>query len=515
MDWRPTLVVQHVNDTVKFKRLLYLIHRWFGILMCLMIFLWFASGIVMMYVEYPQLTERERVQALSPLVLDTIEVDVSSLTERITPDQVITSFSVSSHLERPAFHAQFNNGTSLMLFADTGDDVAQTTRQTAEQAARIFARNTGLGDNARYLKTVEMDQWTVYGGFANHRPLHQVALDNPENTIVYLSNATGQIVRDTHGWERGWNWVGSTIHWIYPMQLRRYPSVWADVVIVVSSLGIIAVVSGTVVGFMRLRTKRRYKNGSVTPYQGIQKWHHLMGLAFTVFVTTFVVSGLFSMNPLGIFDDKSSPAPQIIRYEGGPLHLEGFQDALEAMPSYPGGLNDLKELSWHRINDAGVLVAHTNAGRTVVNMTTDELAARIKETVPLLLPDHAMVQLEKLERFDNYYYSTHNRYRPLPAYRARFDDEETTWYYINASTGEILFRSTATKRMERWLYNGLHSLDFQVLLAHRPLWDILVLILSVAGIALSYTSIVIAWRRLQRTRFTKASRGTSFQVSKS
>ena len=161
---------------MKFKRLLYLIHRWFGILMCLIIFLWFASGIVMMYVEYPQLTERERVQALSPLDLDTIEVDVSSLTERITPDQVITSFSVSSHLERPAFHAQFNNGTSLMLFADTGDDVAQTTRQTAEQAARIFARNTGLGDNARYLKTVEMDQWTVYGGFANHRPLHQVCL---------------------------------------------------------------------------------------------------------------------------------------------------------------------------------------------------------------------------------------------------------------------------------------------------------------------------------------------------
>ena len=160
------------------------------------------------------------------------------------------------------------------------------------------------------------------------------------------------------------------------------------------------------------------------------------------------------------------------------------------MPLYPGDLNDLKELSWHRINDAGVLVAHTNAGRTVVNMTNDQLAARIKETVPLLLPEHALDQLEKLERFDNYYYSTHNRFRPLPAYRAKFDDEETTWYYITASTGEILFRSTATKRMERWLYNGLHSLDFQVLLANRPLWDIVVIILSLAGIALSYTSLV-------------------------
>ena len=48
-----------------FKRYLFLFHRWFGIAMCLLIALWFASGVIMMYVEYPELTEEERLAMLS------------------------------------------------------------------------------------------------------------------------------------------------------------------------------------------------------------------------------------------------------------------------------------------------------------------------------------------------------------------------------------------------------------------------------------------------------------------
>ena len=47
--------------------------------MCLVFFLWFASGIVMMYVEYPMLTEQERIRSLSPLEIDAIESEVSAL----------------------------------------------------------------------------------------------------------------------------------------------------------------------------------------------------------------------------------------------------------------------------------------------------------------------------------------------------------------------------------------------------------------------------------------------------
>lgn len=505
----PPRIVHRFAETVKAKRVLYLTHRWFGVLMCLVFFLWFASGIVMMYVEYPQLTRQERVQSLSPLPVDEIQVDLPE--ELMNSDGRITEVSIYSHLERPVYLVQFDDQTSSAYFADTGDSIPQTTEITAEQAARIFAGNAGLGEGASYVKALHMDQWTVYGGFTSHRPLHQVALDNPQGTILYISDSTGQVVRDTHAWERAWNWVGSTIHWIYPMQLRKYPGTWANVVIVISMLGIVAVVTGTVVGFLRLRTAKRYKNGSVTPYQGMQKWHHLLGLAFTLFVTTFVVSGLFSMNPFGIFDDESSPAPQISRYKGGALRLEGLRSALDSIPEE---MADIKELSWHQINGAGVLVAHSNAGRRAINLSSEELEAKILESVPLLVPAHPEFQLDELDEFDNYYYSTHNRYRPLPAYRVRFSDEERTWYYIDAETGEILFRSTAINRVERWLYNGLHSLDFQFLFANRPLWDIVVIVLSLAGIVFSYTAVVIGWRRLKRTKVRGNRKTRALQVTR-
>jgi len=41
----------------KAKRFLYLFHRWLGVGLCLWFALLFVSGVIMMYVEYPELTE--------------------------------------------------------------------------------------------------------------------------------------------------------------------------------------------------------------------------------------------------------------------------------------------------------------------------------------------------------------------------------------------------------------------------------------------------------------------------
>lgn len=46
------------------KRYLYLWHRWLGIGCCLLMVLWFVSGMVMLYVGYPKLTPLERLAHL-------------------------------------------------------------------------------------------------------------------------------------------------------------------------------------------------------------------------------------------------------------------------------------------------------------------------------------------------------------------------------------------------------------------------------------------------------------------
>jgi uncharacterized iron-regulated membrane protein len=48
-------------------RALVILHRYLGIAIGLLMAVWFVSGIVMMYVGFPRLTEAERVRALAPI----------------------------------------------------------------------------------------------------------------------------------------------------------------------------------------------------------------------------------------------------------------------------------------------------------------------------------------------------------------------------------------------------------------------------------------------------------------
>src|SRR5262245_21743388 len=48
-------------------RALVILHRYLGIAVGLLMAVWFVSGIVMMYVGFPRLTETERVRALAPI----------------------------------------------------------------------------------------------------------------------------------------------------------------------------------------------------------------------------------------------------------------------------------------------------------------------------------------------------------------------------------------------------------------------------------------------------------------
>src|SRR5260370_27209063 len=48
-------------------RTLVIFHRYLGIAVGILMLVWFASGIVMMYVGFPRLTEQERLSALAPI----------------------------------------------------------------------------------------------------------------------------------------------------------------------------------------------------------------------------------------------------------------------------------------------------------------------------------------------------------------------------------------------------------------------------------------------------------------
>jgi hypothetical protein len=104
---------------------------------------------------------------------------------------------------------------------------------------------------------------------------------------------------------------------------------------------------------------------------------------------------------------------------------------------------------------------------------------------------------EWLHEYDAHYYDLRAG-RPLPVLRVRYADEAQTWLYVDPRRGAIVQRTDDTRRLRRWLYQGLHSLDFPSIYYKRPLWDIVVIGLSIGGLALSATTLVPAWRRLRR-----------------
>lgn len=477
------------------KRLLFLLHRWFGVAMCVLFALWFASGMVMMYVEYPELTEHERLDMLPVLDAARITITAAEAASRVgieRPERMV----LTSVTMRPAY---LLDGTEV-VFADTGERFGGTDRVAA--LAAVAASGFGSGPaGARYEGPVAMDQWTVSEVLEPHRPLHRVSVGDGAGTMVYVSDRTGQIVRDTTRRERLWNWVGSTVHWIYPMQLRQYRSVWVNLIIYISLAGIVSVATGAVIGLLRLRLRRRYRGRSVSPYRGFAKWHHVLGLVSLVFVSTFIFSGLMSMTPWGIFDSRMPAAPQIARFAGGPgLELDRF-------PSLESNAvaRDAKEVEWLQIGGQGHLVISRSAEDRRVTFDGSSaarkpraLTQRIERALPAFLPDADVASISVLSSYDDYYYSRHNRYRPLPVYRVEFDDDEETWFDVDASTGQVVLRHTDRSRLGRWLYNGLHSLDFRFLLDRGPLWDVTLVGLSLIGLAFSVTSAVLGWRRLRR-----------------
>jgi hypothetical protein len=48
----------------------------------------------------------------------------------------------------------------------------------------------------------------------------------------------------------------------------------------------------------------------------------------------------------------------------------------------------------------------------------------------------------------------------LPVYRIIANDAETTRYYLDPTWGALLQRADSASRWQRWLFAGLHRLDF-------------------------------------------------------
>ncbi|MGY6272527.1 PepSY domain-containing protein [Achromobacter denitrificans] len=484
------------------KRWLYLVHRWAGIALCLFFAMWFLSGMVMMYVGYPKLAQQERLAHLAPLEAAAIAVTpAQALAAAGARDPAGLSLAAARG-GAPVYLVPGGKGAaSKVVDAATG---ALLPSADAAVASATAAAWFGGRYAARYGGTVDEDAYTHSRALDPDRPLHRVDMDDPARTRLYVSSATGMVVLDATRAERLWNYAGAWIHWLYPFRGNALDPWWSDIVIWLSIAGVAVALTGTAVGVLRWRFSRPYASGSRSPYrESMMRWHHLSGLLFAAVTITWIFSGLMSMNPWKLFTAGATPLA-VAGYAGEPEaapSLAAPAALAAALPAPP------RELGWTRVDGRDLVLARSGPGaprvlsaRSAAPHAIDEAALRA--AAARLLPGAPLLRVEVLDAYDLYYYARDAHAmlghieKPLPAWRLVFGDPRATWVYLDPRTGQILGRQDRGARASRWLFAFLHSWDWTGLLARRPLWDALLIFLSLGGAALSLTGVVVGWRRL-------------------
>ncbi len=469
------------------RRILVYTHRWLGIAGSLLFVSWFASGVVMMYARMPRLLPEQREARLPPLDLSTARIAPAAAARALpAPPQVVT---VGMLNDRPVYRF-FDGRDWRTVYADSGQPLSGLSPNEAMRVASLFARQaSGVVHDTRL---EEPDQWTLQARAL--LPMHRIALNDTERTHLYVSDRTGEAVLQTTRASRTWGYLGAVIHWIYFTPLRRHSETWAQLIIWTSLAGCLLCLSGLAWGIWRYSPSSRYRlkhAQSHSPYAGLMRWHHYAGLVFGLASFTWVLSGLLSMNP---WDWSPSTSPSVAQAEavaGGPLRLDAItlERAKSALTSAGVVPRELQVAQFR--GEVFFLVSPKDVTRKPFSLDQMEAAARDA------MPGVAVEDVLWLNEYDSYYYDR-NATHPLPVVRVRFADADRTWLYLDPGRGAIVRTEQRLTRINRWLYHGLHSLDFPWLYSRRPLWDVVVIGLSLGGIALSVTSMNAALRRLRR-----------------
>jgi hypothetical protein len=473
------------------KRWLYLIHRWIGVTSCLLFLMWFLSGLVMLYVPYPALSDREALAGQPSIDWLKVHVPPREAEQLAGLPEQPRAMRLEMMANRPVWRVTGRAGELVTIDADTATPVREIGSAEAARIASAFGRAPVAA-----IAAVERDQWTVAGRYDPHRPLWRAALRGLGGRALYISSRTGAVMLDTDAHERFWNWLGAVPHWIYPTALRQHPEGWRQVVIWVAGPCVLAAITGMWIGLLRVRLgRRRFKGGRVTPYRGWMLWHHVAGLTGGVMLSFWIVSGWLSVDPGHLFRGPGLNDRAVARYEYAELPPINLARVTAAGPS---GIVRLEV-----IRAAGLFSLELRSSKRRVVVVDDGVSnspniTRLVGAARGLVSGGAVARVTKMTAPDFYWYGV-GAEPQLPVLRLRFDDPSATWLYLDPATGAVLSSIDRRGRVYRVVYDLLHRWDVTVLITNPPVRRAWIWLFSIAGIVTSVSGVLLGWRRAART----------------
>jgi hypothetical protein len=502
------------------NRLFAFTHRWVGIVVGLVAVMWFVTGFVMMYAGgMPRLTPQARLDHLPALDLSAVKIGAARAATQSGLDPQTSGAPVLVMIQgRPAW--RFPDAPPV--FADDGTELAPLDVAASRQVAMDFLREPP--SDIRHLGTIAApDQWTLT--LRRSLPLEKFAAGDAAHTELYVSPTSGEVVLVTTRGQRALAWLGTIPHWLYFGDLRMNQPVWYWIVVTLSALVCVLAILGMTLAILRWNPSKPFRWSRAIPFRGQMRWHYIAGSLFGLFVVTWAFSGLASMEP---WDWMNVPELEVQpqAFTGGEVALGRFETppaALAALvqPRFikeatlqrihgehywslrTSTHQDARALPLERLHapydfygrgeEDQVLVHATTLQRHDAALSTDAIIGRLRKA----LPDLTITDVATLTDYDDYYYSR-SRQIPLPVLRVKLDDPLRTWLYIDVHTSRVVANVHRHSRVERWVYSGLHSLDFRFWYAKRPWWDLGMILLLTGGLVASVLGFWAGLRRLLR-----------------
>lgn len=481
---------------IKFAiRNLSLWHRWLGIFACCLFMLWFATGLILHFVHFPELSSEERFAGLKPIAFESVRLSINEAIYSLPYFEHITKAKLVMLGNRPVYvfnHDQHVNS----IYADTGEVLQAISASTVLAIANSHAeqRHLDIG-KITYATLDDVDQWTVSNGLDAYRPLHHIHINDDQKTELYISDVTGEVVRDTTHFERAWNYAGSIVHWIYPTFIRKHWAIWNWLVWTLSLIALIGAITGIVLGFVRLRWNHVK---CISPFHGMHYLHHIGGIVVSTFLLTYIFSGWLSMDHGLLFSTNEITAIQRQTLAGGKINWQQFSSINASLTK------GAKQFEWIQLAGKPYIIAtfdHDSQkvfGQKILSQTgihnNFPLSTFTAQSMHLLTGANCAIPV-LVDKKDDYLSATAKPNTEL--LRIICDDADKTWFHVDGSNAQLIEKIDQSRRWYRWLYSGLHTLDFAVLENHSMLKTFLVISFCFLGFIFSLTGVVLSWRRLK------------------
>jgi len=549
----------NIRKLLDWRKLLIYSHRWLGIGITVMFLIWTLSGVVLMYYGHPQITTGERLLRLKPINFSTATVTPAEAASKagIKPYRVRLSMLDG----RPVYRfTRVSIGNWSAVYADTGEVLPRMDREQALKWMKQFAPE--YASTMTYEAYLESpDEFTRIPTLAGYVPLHRIAMNDPAGTEYYISEKSSDIVQKTDRRGRVLAISGYVLHNLFFFRQRSWWTPLLDFIAWTAMLMVVTGIA-VGIWRVALKPRFRHKGvPSCTPYSGWMKWHHYAGLVFGLFSISWILSGMIPISTFPIpgwtevskrvesngegfimgnptVSPRSTMTKEMARaITGGPLNLQSLQ--IEKVKDAVGKIQERfapKEVELIQFRGEPYFIAYqppttteeaehwtTNNAINSVNLPQDNphlfvsikhpekgvIMSFSKEVMEQAsreaMPNVPVIDREWLTDYDDYYHQTTTsfelgRHKPayvLPVLRVRYDDKDQTWLYFTPSLAQMV-KFDKRDRANRWVYYGLHVMDWPGLFNRRPLWDIVTIALLAGLAAISITTLLPAFRRLKR-----------------